>query len=157
MAQAAPQCHRRLYYNKAHNIRTLRSGAIDVVLEYARTIPTNLSNIAFQQLHGLASRIPADETAFPHRYDHYVFLAHPSSEDPGDYEKMVHWSKECWGAMQPFADQAVYVNALEDGLEEGDLRVRQAYEPNYDRLVALKNKYDRTNFLRLNANIKPTA
>ena len=58
--------------------------------------------------------------------------------------------------MQPFVDEAVYVNALEDPLVEGEHRVREAYGPNYDRLVALKNKYDATNFFRLNANIKPT-
>ena len=36
-------------------------------------------------------------------------------------------------------------------------RVREAYAPNYERLVALKNKYDPTNFFRLNQNIKPPA
>ena len=30
------------------------------------------------------------------------------------------------------------------------------YGPDYDRLVALKNKYDPTNFFRLNHTIKPT-
>jgi FAD/FMN-containing dehydrogenase len=39
---------------------------------------------------------------------------------------------------------------------EGDAPVRTSYGPNYDRLVALKNKYDPTNFFRLNQNIKPT-
>ena len=31
-----------------------------------------------------------------------------------------------------------------------------AYGPNYERLVALKNKYDPTNFFRMNHNIRPT-
>jgi hypothetical protein len=47
----------------------------------------------------------------------------------------------------------VYVNYLGD---EGDARVRAAYGPNYERLVALKKKYDPTNFFHLNQNIKPT-
>jgi hypothetical protein len=41
--------------------------------------------------------------------------------------------------------------------EEGEDRVRAAYGDNYDRLVALKNKYDPANFFRLNANIQPSA
>jgi FAD/FMN-containing dehydrogenase len=41
--------------------------------------------------------------------------------------------------------------------EEGEDRVRAAYGDNYERLVALKNKYDPTNFFRLNANIQPSA
>ena len=40
--------------------------------------------------------------------------------------------------------------------EEGDEQVRAAYGANYERLVAMKNKYDPTNFFRLNHNIKPT-
>jgi hypothetical protein len=40
--------------------------------------------------------------------------------------------------------------------EEGESLVRAAYGTHYDRLVALKNKYDPTNLFRLNQNIKPT-
>jgi Berberine and berberine like len=39
--------------------------------------------------------------------------------------------------------------------DEGELRVQEAYGANYERLVALKIKYDPTNFFRLNQNIKP--
>lgn len=45
----------------------------------------------------------------------------------------------------------VYVNNLGD---EGELRVTQAYGANYDRLAALKTKYDPTNFFSHNQNIK---
>ncbi len=145
----------RHYYNKAHNVRTLSDGVIQTVLQYAGTLPTSVSNIAFQQLHGAASRIPIDETAFPHRYDHYDLLVHPATDDPTDAERMIRWARECWEALQPFAERAVYVNALEDALEEGERRVREAYGPNYDRLVELKQRYDPTNLFRLNSNIRP--
>ena len=55
--------------------------------------------------------------------------------------------------MRPFMADGSYVNYLED---EGDPLARAAYGPNYHRLVVLKNKYDQTNFLRMNHNIKPT-
>lgn len=110
----------RLYYNKAHNLRTLSEAAAQTVVAYARSMPTTVSNIAFQQLHGAASRASATETAFPHRYDHYDFLAHPATDNPADCERMIQWARECWGAMQPFAEHAVYVNALEDAVEEGE-------------------------------------
>ncbi len=48
----------------------------------------------------------------------------------------------------------MYVNALEDALAEGEGRVRDAYGPNYARLVTLKKKYDPTNFFTSNQNIK---
>ncbi len=79
-----------------------------------------------------------------------------ATDDPADAKNMIRWARECWGALQPFVDRALYVNVLEDNVEEGEQRVREAYGPNYQRLVTLKNRYDPTNFFRLNANIKPT-
>jgi FAD/FMN-containing dehydrogenase len=146
----------RLYYNKAHNIRTLSDDAIETMVTYARAMPTTLSVIVLQQLHGAASRVPTSATVFPHRFDHYDLLLHPAADDPADCAKMMQWAREGWQALQPFVERSVYVNVLEDALEEGEQRVREAYGPNYEQLVALKNKYDPTNFFRLNANIKPT-
>jgi FAD/FMN-containing dehydrogenase len=146
----------RLYYDKSSLVRRLSAAAIETFLDYARAMPTPLSAIAFQQLHGAASRVGVGDTAFPHRYDHLSFYIHPGSDDPADAPKMIRWARECWQAVQPCVERAMYVNALEDALEEGEQRVREAYGPNYQRLVALKNTYDPTNFFRLNANIKPT-
>ena len=146
----------RLYYDKSSLVRRLSAAAIETFLDYARAMPTPLSAIAFQQLHGAASRVGVGDTAFPHRYDHLSFYIHPGSDDPANAPKMIRWARECWQAVQPCVERAMYVNALEDALEEGEQRVREAYGPNYQRLVALKNTYDPTNFFRLNANIKPT-
>jgi FAD/FMN-containing dehydrogenase len=146
----------RRYYNKAHNARTLTSGAIQTILRYSAKLPTSVSNIAFQQLHGMASRVPASDTAFPHRYDHYDLLVHPATDDPSEAEKIIGWARECWAELKPFVERAVYVNALEDGLEEGELRVREAYGANYERLAVLKKKYDPDNLFRQNSNIKPS-
>ena len=56
--------------------------------------------------------------------------------------------------MQPYSTGGVYVNFLGD---EGEGRVRAAYDPGkYERLVALKKRYDPTNFFHLNQNIKPS-
>ena len=145
----------RIYYNKSSNIRRLTEPAIETMLEWGRTLPTPLSAIAMQQAHGAVSRVGAGETAFPHRYDHFTFLAHPATDDPADRQKITDWGRACWEAMQPHVERAVYVNALEDAVEEGEARVREAYGPNYDRLVALKRKYDPTNFFTANQNIKP--
>jgi len=147
----------RMYYNKSSVVRRLSESAIERLLTYAHAMPTPLSAIALQQAHGAASRVGAGETAFPHRYDHFSLYVHPATDDPAECEKIVRWGRECWDALQPFVERAVYINALEDALEEGEGRVREAYGTNYDRLAALKRKYDPTNFLTSNQNIKPTA
>ena len=40
-------------------------------------------------------------------------------------------------------------------MEEGQDRVRATYRQNYDRLAAIKKKYDPANLFRVNQNIKP--
>lgn len=144
----------RLYYWKSSLIRTLNEEVIETLVEYARRKPTPLSLIYLQQLHGSASRVGAADTAFPHRFNHYNCGAMLETEDRADTEEGIQWSRECWEAMQPFVERSNYVNDLG---EEGEQRVREAYGPSFERLLALKNKYDPTNFFRLNQNIKPTA
>jgi len=55
--------------------------------------------------------------------------------------------------MKPFLISSSYGNYVSD---EGEAIAREAYGANYDRLVALKNKYDPTNLFRMNHNIKPS-
>ena len=147
----------RLYYIKSNVVRRLSEAAIDRYLEYARAMPTPLSAIAFQQIHGAASRVGSDDTAFPHRYDHFNLYIHPATDDPAEASKIVSWGRKCWEAMRPYCDRAVYVNALEEVAADGEQRVRDAYGPNYERLAALKKRYDPTNFFTGNQNIKPAA
>ncbi|MER8637893.1 MULTISPECIES: BBE domain-containing protein [unclassified Mesorhizobium] len=71
---------------------------------------------------------------------------------PSDDETHIRWARDLWDAMRPFSTGGVYANNLG---EEGTDRVLAAYGENYPRLAALKNKYDPTNFFRLNQNIKP--
>jgi hypothetical protein len=40
-------------------------------------------------------------------------------------------------------------------MEEGQERVRASFGENYNRLAAIKKKYDPTNFFRVNQNIRP--
>jgi len=59
-------------------------------------------------------------------------------------------------AMRPFTSGSDYVNHIGLEAEEGADRIKAAFGANYDRLVALKNRYDPTNLFRHNQNIKPT-
>ena len=52
--------------------------------------------------------------------------------------------------MRPFTTGSDYVNQIGLETDEGSERIKAAFEVNYDRLVALKNKYDPTKVFRRN-------
>ncbi|MEW6729945.1 MAG: FAD-binding oxidoreductase [Acidobacteriota bacterium] len=131
----------------------LSDEAIEVLIEYALIKPSPMSAFVLQHLHGAACRVGPTETAFPHRSEKHDLLIISMWTDPSESEKNITWTREFLEAMQPFLERGVYVNNLGN---EGEARIRAAYGPNYERLVTIKNKYDPTNFFRVNQNIKPT-
>ena len=116
-------------------------------------VPGPRSLIAFQQYGGAVSRVEPTDTAFSNRDAQFDFLPVAIWHEPSEANAHIEWSRQTWEAMVPFSTGGEYINNLGDVSEE---RVRAAVGQNYDRLVALKNKYDPTNFFRLNANITPT-
>ena len=103
-------------------------------------------------MHGAVSRVGPSDTAFAHRRHPFNFLVLSSwAERPrpsGTSRGRANAGTPCVRSWYPGA----YVNYLE---EEADPRARAAYGDNYDRLVALKNKYDPGNLFRINHNIRP--
>ena len=144
----------RYTYVKSNFIRALNDEAIQAMAEYAGKSPSPYTFAPFiEHWHGAPTRVGVTDTAFAHRHYSYNFLAWSSWESPSDSEKNIQWTRECWEAMRPFLATGSYVNYVSD---EGDAFARAAYGPNYDRLVALKNRYDPTNFFRMNHNIQPS-
>jgi FAD/FMN-containing dehydrogenase len=72
--------------------------------------------------------------------------------DPKNKETITNWTKEYFDALHPYSAGGAYVNFM---MEEGQERVRASFGENYDRLAAIKKKYDPTNFFRVNQNIRP--
>ncbi len=144
----------RRTYVKGNFIRGLNDEAVDTFVEYAGTSPSpHTFGPWVEHWHGAAARVGVTATAFPHRNYPYNFSVWSNWVSSSESEKNISWSRKCWDAMRPFMAAGSYVNYLED---EGDPLARAAYGPNYDRLVELKNKYDPTNFFRMNHNIKPS-
>jgi FAD/FMN-containing dehydrogenase len=146
----------KLHYWKSNFFESISDEAIDTFVHFTAKTPSPETFVWFpgEHMHGAATRVGPVESAFAHRGHPYNFSIFSIWSDPKDTEKNMAWTRAFWDAMQPFMATGTYVNYLED---EGDPRARAAYGPGYDRLVALKNKYDPTNFFRENHNIKPTA
>jgi len=142
----------RRYYWKAQFLRELSDPAIDVLLGSYASAPLG-SLLVLQHVGGAIGRVPMTDTPYVNRDALYDCFPISIWDEVEEDAPRIRWARELWDAMRPFSTGGVYANNLG---EEGPERVEAAYGENYPRLLALKNKYDPTNFFRLNQNINPT-
>jgi len=137
---------------RSNFMAALPDAAIEILVEGFRTTPSPLSAVILEHCHGAIARVAPDATAFGLRSNpfHLEILGFwdQAEEDAAN----LAWVERLFADVQPFNTGEVYVNSLDEG--EGH-RVREAYGINYTRLVALKAKFDPTNFFRCNHNIPP--
>jgi FAD/FMN-containing dehydrogenase len=139
-------------YWKSSDLDELSDGVIETMLEFYADAPP-VSFVVIDQYGGAVARVPDDATAFGHRHAAYDVIVATLWPGPEETKEHVEWARGLWDALQPYAEESVYVNYLG---EEGEERVRAAYgEEHYSRLATLKRKYDPDNILRNNQNIKP--
>jgi FAD/FMN-containing dehydrogenase len=112
-----------------------------------------MSALVLEHIHGAATRVGINETAFPHRRGGYQLLVVSQWLEPADNARNIAWARESYDAMQPYFTRGRYVNYL--GEDEGEDAVEAAYGPNIQRLRTLKAKYDPMNLFHLNQNIRP--
>jgi FAD/FMN-containing dehydrogenase len=143
-------------YWKTEFVNDLGDDVVHVLVDHAAKMKS-LSPFAVVHIHhwgGAITRANADATAFAHRDARYVLNIVGLWMEQENADKHIAWAREFAQAIQPFSTGQVYLNFLGD---EGAARVKAAYgAARYERLVALKNKYDPTNLFRLNQNIKPS-
>lgn len=145
----------RYSYTKSNFFRELSDEAIEAMASFSGSAPSPYTFAPFfEHWHGAATRVPVSDTAFPHRQYSFNLLLWSNWESATESERNIRWTRECWEIMKPFLVESSYGNYLSD---EGDPVARAAYGANYDRLAALKRRYDPTNFFRMNHNIKPAA
>ena len=143
----------RRYYQKSNFMTDISDGAIETLLKGFDAMPSPLSGAIFQQMGGAASRVAPDATAFTHRDAQYDFVVTSAWTDSQYDEPNIRWVREVWDAMGPYYSSGVYINATNEDSQD---RVKDSYDDDsYQRLVALKNKYDPGNMFRLNHNVRP--
>ena len=140
-------------YWKSSFLKELGDDMLDIMVARSAKFPSPMSNVLFFHLHGAAARVDRGATAFGLREDQWDYDVISQWTDPAESARHIQWTRDFWTAVEPFATGEVYVNHLD---AEEATRIRAAYGLGYERLVALKNKYDPTNLFRLNQNIKPT-
>ncbi len=141
-------------YWKSHNFAELPQGLIDAAMDAIARLPSPQCEIFFGQIGGATCRVAREATAYSSRDAKYVMNVHARWDDPREDARCIEWARGYFEASAAFALGSVYVNFLTQDESE---RVRAAYGPNYERLVAAKTRYDPDNVFRHNQNIKPSA
>jgi FAD/FMN-containing dehydrogenase len=133
-------------------IDSVDSRVAETIVEHLQASSAPLAVAQLRVLGGAMARVPAEATAFAHR-KRQIMVALGAVYEHRE-EEAVHedWVTSFAAALGQ-GDAGVYVNFLGD---EGEGRVREAYPGStWDRLAAIKGRYDPTNLFRLNQNIAP--
>ncbi len=114
--------------------------------------------LQFRVLGGAMARVPSDATAFAHRDKKYLVTIINAWMNPASTQAELDnhraWTEAVWRTLQSHAN-GVYVSFLGD---EDESAIQQAYPPDtYNRLAAIKRRYDPTNIFKGNRNIPPAA
>jgi FAD/FMN-containing dehydrogenase len=141
------------YYMKASTLHEFSDDAIDTLVEFGAKRTSPRSVVVLEHLHGAATRVDPQATAYALRQE-LVFASGIAAWTEGPSEPHIAWSRAMAAALEPHTEAGIYVNFLAD---EGQERIRASYGVNYERLAAVKRRYDPTNFFHLNQNILPAA
>ena len=144
--------HHWWYYVRSCDVAELTDEVIDITVEHSMQIQSPVTSFPIWQMGGAVSQVGDDDTAFNGRHAGHTFNILGATTGAEGFDEERDWAKRFWSALEPH-HTSVYVNFL---MEEGEERVREAYgSEKYDRLKALKRKYDPDNFFRTNQNIPP--
>ena len=141
------------WYWRAHFVNELSDEAIAEHVRFGATLPSMHSTMHMYAINGAASRVGKQDTAWNYRDATWAQVMVGVDPDPANKEKLIRWTKDYHDALRPYSAAGAYVNFM---MDEGEDRVKATYGDNYQRLVAIKNKYDPQNLFRVNQNIKPS-
>jgi FAD/FMN-containing dehydrogenase len=144
-------------YFKAEFLEDLEGDVIDKLVEHGAKRPGPLVQLLMEPMGGAISRVGEDDTALGRRDVPWCYHALAMWMEPDQETADAHiaWAKGLADDLKPHSTEGVYLNYISD---EGEERVRSTYGPvKYDRLVALKDRYDPDNMFHLNQNISPSA
>ena len=140
------------WYWRADFVKEFSHAGIAACHKQALMLPSMHSTMHIYPINGAAQRVGRTETAFSYRDADWALVIVGVDPDPANKGKITQWCKDTFDALHGYSAGGAYVNFM---MEEGQERVKAAFRENYDRLAAIKKKYDPANFFRVNQNIRP--
>ena len=141
------------YYWKTEYLGELSDGVLDLWSALGAECPIPLGQVSFLHLGGALNERAADDGAVGNRDARYA-CGVLGSWPVGDPSAAAYrdWLRAAWERFRPFSTGATYINF--QTADEGDERVRATYGANFDRLLAVKERYDPDNLFRSNRNVR---
>jgi FAD/FMN-containing dehydrogenase len=135
-------------------VRGIDRRAAQAIVDRLHAARASMAVAQLRVLGGAMARVSEGATAFAHRRSRIMVMAAAVYERPDDRPEHEAWVAGLTAALED-GDAGAYVGFLTD---EGAERVRAAYPgPTWDRLAAIKARYDPDNVFRRNQNIPPAA
>jgi FAD/FMN-containing dehydrogenase len=133
-------------------VDSIDRSAAETIVEQLQASTAMMAATQLRVLGGAAARVPVDATAYAHRQSRIMVNVAALFGTPEETPEHEPWVRGLADALRQ-DDPGAYVNFLGD---EGEERIRAAYPgETWDRLVAVKRRYDPTNLFHLNQNIPP--
>lgn len=143
------------WYWKGDFVNHLSDQAIDTYIAESAKAPSELSLVHLYPIDGAARRVGKDETPWGGRDATFSMVIAAVDPSPSRAEELKSWGRGYWNAVHKFNPGGVYINFMD--ADDGEARVKASYGDNYQRLAAIKKKYDPANLFRVNQNIRPAA
>lgn len=141
------------WYWRADFIKEIPDEAVEQHVKYGNELPTPHSTMHLYPINGKAHDVGKNDTPWAYRDANWAQVIVGVDPDPANNDKIIKWTKDYYDAIHPHSAGGAYVNFM---MDEGEDRVRASYKDNYERLVAIKNKFDPDNLFKVNQNIKPS-
>ena len=143
--------HGHKFYLKAGFVQKTTPALIDDIISTIADASLPVAQaVVLPQGGGAYARVKTGATAFAQRAAPHNMFVFSRWDDASQSEAVGNWSRTAWKKLE-LHTHGFYVNEFNDD----SARMRDTYGPNYDRMVALKTKYDANNLFRMNANIAP--
>ena len=142
------------HYWKGHFVRELTDELIDELLERIVSFGRPPVHVLIESLHGAPKDADAGLSALAYRNAAFNVSAMAVWRKPELDELHIEWARETAAAIEPWSLGGGYANYMQ--ADEPIERIRAAYgDAAFERLRALKTRYDPANVLRRNQNIPP--
>jgi FAD/FMN-containing dehydrogenase len=141
-------------YWKGHFVSELSDELIDALVERIGALGRPPGEILIESLHGAPKEVDPDSAALGYRDAAFNISVMAGWLDPADDEESIAWARETAAAIEPWSVSGGYINYMQ--ADEPLERVRAAFgDSAFERLRALKSRYDPANVLHRNHNIPP--